>query len=335
MKATLLAVIAFLGGIAVCQAQLPAQPVEATAVAVRDLEATISAVGSLSASESAEIRAEIAGPVKAINFSEGQPVKKGASLIEIDDSLIRTELMKAQAAYNVRKSVFARSEKLKASGYVSRQDWEQSGGNLQEAQADIESARIRLEKSKVLAPFDGVAGLRDFSVGDYIQVGQALTTLDVIDPVKMTFTVPEKNYADIRAGQKITFSVDAWPGESFSGAVYAIAPRIDKNTHSFEVKANIPNAGGRLRAGMFARINIVTATHKDALVVPEQAIIPKGDDSYVFVVRDGKAVQQKVTLGLRQTGSVEITSGLAAGDLVVTAGIMKLQDGAPVKAIKP
>ena len=310
-------------------------PVEVSAVAVGDLVVTISAVGTLAASESAEIRAEIAGAVRAINFSEGQPVKKGDSLIEIDDSLIRAELMKAEAAYNVRKMSFVRSDKLKTSGFVSSQDWEQSHGSLQEAQADIEAARIRLEKAKVRIPFDGLAGLRNFSIGDYLQVGQGLTTLDAIDPVKITFLLPEKNYGDLKISQKISFSVDAWPGEIFSGKIYAISPRIDQSTHNFEVKAAIPNADGRLHPGMFARINIVTSVHERALVIPEQAIIPQGNDSFVFVVRDNRAVLQKVGIGLRRQGGVEITSGLAADEQVVTAGFMKLQDGAAVKVLTP
>jgi membrane fusion protein (multidrug efflux system) len=310
-------------------------PVKAGAVEVRDIAVTIGAVGTLTASESAEIRAEIAGAVKAINFSEGQPAKKGDSLINIDDSLIGAELMKAQAVYNVRKAVFARSDKLKTSGYVSSQDWEQSSGSLQEAAADIKSAQIRLEKAKVPAPFDGVAGLRSFSVGDYVQVGQILTTLDKIDPVKISFSIPEKNYADIKPSQKISFSVDAWPGEAFSGEIYVVSPRIDQNTHNFDVKAVIPNADGRLRPGMFARVSIETSLHKGALVIPEQAVIPQGEENFVFVVRDNKAVFQKVGIGLRQPGIVEITGGLAADEPVVTAGIMKLQDGAAVKVLPP
>jgi membrane fusion protein (multidrug efflux system) len=305
-------------------------PVGAVPVQTQDINVTIDTVGTLLASESAEIRAEIAGTVKTVNFTEGQPVKKDDSLVEIDDSLIRADLMKAEAAYNVRQSAFTRNDKLKSSGYVSSQDWEQIRGSLEEAKADIESTRIRLDKTKVRAPFDGQAGLRSFSVGDYVKVGDLLTTLDAVDPVKITFTMPEKNYGDIKPGQKISFFVDAWPSESFSGDIYAISPHINQDTRNFEVKAAIPNGEGRLRPGMFARVGIVTAVHEGARVIPEQAIVPKGDDSFVFVVRDGKAVLQKISIGLRQKGSVEVTSGLTAGETVVTEGIMKIQDGAPV-----
>jgi membrane fusion protein (multidrug efflux system) len=339
LKTVFMTVVLLLAGAVTAAAQMNGagmpMPVRASAVEVRDFAVTLDAVGRLSASESADIRAEIAGAVKTINFSEGQPVKKGDSLINIDDGLIGAELMKAEAVYNVRKTAFNRSDKLKTSGYVSSQDWEQSSGSLQEAAADIKSAQIRLEKAKVLAPFDGVAGLRSFSAGDYVQVGQMLTTLDRVDLVKISFSIPEKNYADIKLSQKIFFSVDAWPGDVFSGEIYAVSPRVDPGTHSFDVKALIPNADGRLRPGMFARISIMTALHHGALVIPEQAIIPKGGENFVFAVRENKAVLQKVGIGLRQPGIVEITTGLGANESVVTAGIMKLQDGAAVKVLPP
>ena len=309
-------------------------PVGVVSVEVKDLTVTIDAIGTLSAGESAEIRAEVAGIVKSINFLEGRPVKKGDTLIEIDDDLIRAELMKAEATYNVRKTSFERNDKLKSSGYVSEQNWEQSQSSLQEALANVEFVRIRLGKTKVRAPFDGFAGLRHFSVGDYVQVGQSLTTLDAVDPVKITFSVPEKNYSDLKSGQQVSFVVDAWPEERFTGEIYAVSPRVDRNTRNFDVKAVIPNADGKLRPGMFAKVNIVIDVHKGALLVPEQAIIPKGSDNFVFVVREGRAVLQKVKTGLRRTGTVEVINGLAADDSIVITGLMKLRDGAKVMVQK-
>jgi len=310
-------------------------PVGATPVEVKDLAIVIDAIGNLSAGESAEIRAEIAGAIKSINFSEGRPVKKGDSLIDIDDELIRAELMKAEATYKVRQALFERNNKLKLSGYISKQEWEQSQGSLQEALADVESSRIRLGKTKVRVPFDGLAGLRDFSIGDYVQVGQLLTTLDAVDPVKITFSVPEKNYGGFRPEQKVSFSVDAWPGELFTGEIYAVSPRIDRNTRNFDVRATIPNVDRRLSPGMFAKVNIVIDVHKGALLVPEQAIIPRGNDNFVFVVREGKAVLQKIGTGLRQTGMVEVIDGLAANEPIVITGLMMLRDGMKVMVLTP
>lgn len=310
-------------------------PVGVAVVGTKDLAIMIDTVGTLSASESAEIRAEMAGAVKSVNFSEGGSVKKGDSLVEIDDSLIRAELMKSEATYSVRKTTFDRSDKLKSSGYVSNQDWEQTKSSLQESKADIESARIRLDKTKVRAPFNGTAGLRNFSVGDYIQVGQVLTTVDATDPIKITFSVPEKNYSDLKVSQQISFSVDAWPQEKFIGEIYAVSPRVDQDTRNFDVKATIPNKEGKLRPGMFARISILVAEHKGAMIIPEQAVIPKGTDSFVYVVRDGKAVLQKIDVGTRQPGTIEVLSGLSPQEQVVITGLMTLRDGTDVKVAGP
>ena len=310
-------------------------PVGATPVEVKDLAVVIDAIGNLSAGESAEIRAEIAGVIKSINFLEGRFVKKGDSLVDIDDELILAELMKAEATYKVRQALFERNNKLKLSGYISKQEWEQSRGNLQETLADVESARIRLGKTKVRVPFDGLAGLRDFSVGDYVQVGQLLTTLDAVDPVKITFSVPEKNYGSLMPEQKVSFSVDAWPEEIFTGEIYAVSPRINRNTRNFDIRATISNVDGRLSPGMFAKVNIVIDVHKGALLVPEQAIIPRGNDNFVFVVREGKAVLQKIRTGLRQTGMVEVTDGLAANEPIVMTGLMMLRDGMKVMVLTP
>jgi membrane fusion protein (multidrug efflux system) len=308
-----------------------ASAVRASPAETRDIPVTLSAVGTLEAEESAGVSAEVAGSVSAIYFNEGAPVKKGDPLVQIDDSLIRAELMKAEAAHDVKKKTFSRSSGLKATGYISNQDWDQNKSELREAEANIEMARIRIEKARTKSPFDGVAGLRSVSVGDYVQAGQLLATVDMVDPVKITFSVPEKVYADIRSGQKITFSVDAWPDEIFDGTVYAVSPRINPNTRHFDVRATAPNKAARLSPGMFARVTVVTTVHEGAIAVPERAILPMGNDSFVFVVRDGKAVLQKVSTGLRVGGAVEVAKGLTGNESVITDGMMKLQDGTPVR----
>lgn len=310
-------------------------PVEAEKVAAREFTVSINAVGSLIAGESADIHSEIAGQIEKIQFEEGQPVKKGDVLMQIDRSLIQTELSKAQAAYDATSATFSRDDKLKASGYVSNQKWDLSKSDLQTSKSAVENARIRLEKTTVRAPFDGVAGLRSFSVGDYAQIGQVLTTIDSLSPLKLEFAVPERNYSAVQTGQKITFSVDAWPGETFEGEIYAIDPRINPDTRNFNVKANIPNTEGRLRPGMYSRISIATVTRQNVLMIPEEAIMPQGDQSFVYVIEDGKAAMKQVTPGLRDAGRVEITAGLNVGDEVITAGTMRIGPGAPVMVLPP
>lgn len=299
------------------------------------LNISINAIGSLIAGESADIHTEIAGQIEKILFEEGQPVKKGDVLMQIDRSLIETELSRAKATYDATAATFSRDDKLKNSGYVSNQKWDLSKSDLQTAKSAVENARIRLEKTAVRAPFDGVAGLRAFSVGDYAQTGVLLTTLDSLDPLKLEFSVPERSYSSVKTGQKISFGVDAWPGERFEGEIYAIDPRINPDTHNFNVKAYIPNPDNRLRPGMYARVSVATTTRENVIMVAEEAIVPQGDDSFVYVIEDGKAAMKKVTRGIRDNNRVEIVDGLEAGAEVITAGMMRIGPGAPVMAMPP
>lgn len=306
------------------------QPVVVEPAATRDLTVAINTVGSIVAGESADIHPEISGQILEILFEEGQPVQKGDILIQMDKSLLETELMRAKAALGVATANFNRDDKLKKSGFVADQQWDASQADLQAANAAVANADIRLFKSSIRAPFDGIAGLRNFSPGDYAAEGQTLTTLVSIDPLRLEFAIPERNYSSIRTGQKIVFTADAFPGEKFSGDVYAIDPRINAENRNFTVKALIHNADGRLRPGMYARIRIDTATRQNVLMIPEEALVPEGQDNYVFIASDGKAARRKVTLGDRTAGAVEISEGLEAGDKVITAGVMKLRDGMAV-----
>jgi membrane fusion protein (multidrug efflux system) len=305
-------------------------PVITQTIAPQELTQSLSAVGSLIAGESAEIHSESAGQIEEIFFSEGQPVKKGEILLQIDKSLLQTEHAKARAAYDASAATFKRDDGLKQSGFVSNQKWDLSKSEVQTAKAEVENTRIRLEKTSIRAPFDGIAGLRSFSVGDFAQTGQMLTTIDSIDPLKIEFSVPERSYTAVQTGQKISFSVDAFPADSFEGTIYAIDPRIEPQTRNFRVKAEIPNTDGRLRPGMYARVDIATLTKSGVLLVAEEALMPEGTDTYVYVVTDGRAEKRKITLGQRQKGTVEVTEGLSTGDVIITAGITRARPGGAV-----
>lgn len=316
------------------------QAVVTATVEARDLTSTISTVGSLIAGESAAIHAEVSGQVQEVMFEEGKPVKKGDTLIKMDSSLIETEYAKAKAALDVAAATFQRDDKLKSGGFVAGQQWDVSRADYRAAQAAVSNAEILMTKSTIKAPFDGVAGLRSFSPGDYATAGQELTSVVSLDPLKLEFTVPEKDYAAVKQGQKISFTVDAFPDQKFSGDIYAIDPRINPDNRNFTVKATIPNAEGALRPGMYARIAIVTQTRSAVPMLPEEAIMPQGTDSYVYTINGNKAQRTKITIGERQAGSVEVREGLKAGDKVITAGLMKLKDGSdvaeqPVEAAAP
>jgi membrane fusion protein (multidrug efflux system) len=217
--------------------------------------------------------------------------------------------------------------------YATAQSADEAVSNLAVTKAAVELARVQLEKTQIVAPFSGIVGLRHVSVGEYITAGQALVNLEAIDPVKADFRVPEKFLPAIKVGQSIRIKVDAFPGENFEGKVYAIDPRIDVAGRSLLVRAKVPNAGKRLRPGLFARVTVLLQLKGDALTVPEQAIVPQGDSQYVFRIDGGKAKLTKVTVGMRRSGRVEILEGLSVSDEVVTAGQLKIRDGTPVTVV--
>jgi membrane fusion protein, multidrug efflux system len=310
-----------------------AVPVEAAKVVAAPLGEQVTAVGTLLSDESVTVSAEIPGRLKEIHFTEGQPVEKGAPLFTLDDSVYRAQLADAEAKLKLAEQTYERTSKLFSSKYATAQSADEAVSNLAVTKAALELAKVQLEKTRIVAPFSGIVGLRQVSVGEYITAGRALVNLEAIDPVKADFRVPEKFLPAIKVGQSIRIGVDAFPGDTFDGKVYAIDPRIDVAGRSLLVRAKVPNEDQRLRPGLFARVTVLLKLKEDALTVPEQAIVPQGDSQYVFKIDDGKAKLTKVTVGMRRSGRVEILSGLSADDQVVTAGQLKLRDGAQVSIV--
>jgi membrane fusion protein (multidrug efflux system) len=308
-------------------------PVEAAKVVAAPLSEQVTAVGTLLSDESVTISAEIPGRLKEIHFVEGQPVEKGAQLFILDDSVYRAQLADAEAKLKLAEQTYKRTSQLFSSKYATAQSADEAVSNLAVAKAAVELAGVQLEKTRIVAPFSGIIGLRQVSVGEYITAGKALVNLEAIDPVKADFRVPEKFLPAIKVGQDIRITVDAFPGETFDGKVYAIDPRIDVAGRSLLVRAKVPNKDQQLRPGLFARVTVLLKLKEDALTVPEQAIVPQGDSQYVFKIDGGKVKLTKVTLGMRRSGRVEILDGLSANDQVVTAGQLKLRDGTQVSIV--
>lgn len=311
----------------------PPTGVEVATVEPGSVIATITAIGTLQADESVVIRPEIAGRVAKINFTEGQPVKAGELLFSLDDSIAQAEFDQAEADLALAKSNYDRAIDLFRKGSGSARSRDESLAGLQAATARLALARAKLDKTRIAAPFAGLLGLREVSVGDYVTPGHAIVNLEDVDPVKVDFRVPETFLAKLRTGQSIQVQVDAFANQVFEGEVYALNPRIDVEGRSVALRARIANPQGRLRPGLFARVTLVTEQRSDALLIPEQAIFARGAESFVFVVRDGKAALTRITLGVRQGVQVEVVEGLSAGDQVVAAGHLKLRDGAPVRVI--
>ncbi|MEO7810987.1 MAG: efflux RND transporter periplasmic adaptor subunit [Usitatibacter sp.] len=313
----------------------PGVVVEAARVAMVKLPRALTAVGSLRSDETVIVRPEIAGRISRIGFREGERVAKGSVLVKLDDSVQQADLDKARANLTLARTKFERSVDLRNKGFLSSQAQEEADNNLKVAQADAELMQARISKATIRAPFSGTIGLRLVSVGDYVKEGQDLVNLESLDPLKVDFRVPELALSQVKDGQTIQVSLDALPDKAYDGRIVAINPLLDANGRSIVIRAQVPNRDGTLRPGMFARVRLFTSGLKDTMVVPEESLFPIGDDKYVYKVVEGKATRQKIEIGARREGRVEVVNGLAPDDVVVTAGVVKLRDGVAVKVVPP
>ena len=316
-----------------------AMPVEAAPVRIDVAQRQIQAIGTLRSNESVIVRPEVAGRIVAINFQEGQRVRKGQVLVQLDASFERAELAQAEAMAQLARANFGRADELQKRGAGTQRALDEAQAGIRSAAATVELRRARLEKFTLVAPFDGVVGLRKVSVGDVVLPGHEFVNLEQVDPLKLDFRVPELFLSAIRVGQQVAIAVDAYPGRSFAGEVFAIDPALDAAGRSIVIRARIANADDALRPGLFARVTLTLAERPQALFVPEQALVPQGDRHFLFKLVDGGEGKPKVVelvpvkLGERRAGEVEILAGLAPGDQVVTAGVLKIRPGMPVQVI--
>jgi membrane fusion protein (multidrug efflux system) len=312
-----------------------ATPVEAKPVRVGTATQNVAAIGTLRSYESVVIRPEVAGRIAALDVPEGQAVRKGQILVRLDDSVQKAELDQALAALALARANFDRAESLLKRGAGTPQAVDQARATLLTDEASVGLAQARLEKMQLAAPFAGVLGLRKVSIGDYVGPGTDIVNLEVVDRLKVDFRVPELLLAAVRPGQNIGIQVDAFPGRAFPGQVFAVDPLVDVAGRSILLRATIDNPDGALRPGLFARVTLVVETRENAIFVPEAALVPVGDQHFVFRVVDGKASFTKVKVGARTAGEVVVLDGLAPTDVVVVAGVLKIRDGMPVQVIGP
>ena len=301
-------------------------------VMVRESAVTddVTAVGSLLAEESVVIRPEIAGRIVKIHFVEGESINAGAPLVSMDTSDLRAKLAANEADVTVNRQRFERAKNMAGQKFVSQQAVDEANSNLSRAIALKQETLAQLAKAEIRAPFKGMLGLRKVSTGAYLKAGEDIVNLEDIGSLKLDFRVPEAFLSKIAKGQDVNVRVDAFPKETFSGKIFAIEPAIDAQTRTVLLRARIPNAEAKLMPGLFARVNLILERRGTALVVPEEAIVPKGSASLVVKVVDGKAEFVPVKIGRRRPGEVEIVEGLKVNDTVVTDGQIKLQPGAPV-----
>jgi membrane fusion protein (multidrug efflux system) len=258
--------------------------------------------------------------------------------VQLDDQLQRAQIQQGEAELSIAQANHKRNQDLVAQNFISQRSVDESAANLQVAQARLALARAAAARLRIVAPFDGITGIRTVSVGDYLKDGADVVNIEDMDAVFVDFRLPERFQSRIRRGQQASVVLDALPGKKYSAVIQAIDPLIDANGRSVGVRGCIDNRHLQLRPGMFARINTVFSERENALVIPEEAIVPQGTRQFVVKVnvsadQETRTTQRvEVKVGVRSPGRVEILDGLVAGDTVVTAGHQRVQrDGTPVR----
>jgi len=314
--------------------------VEAAKVELARLSDDTQAVGSLRSRRGVVLRPEVSGRITQLNFTDGQRVRKGQVLVQFDDQLPLAQVQQSQAELSIARANQKRNQELVAQNFISQRSLDESAANLQVAEAKLSLAKATAARLKIVAPFDGIAGIRQVNVGDYLKDGSDIVNIEDIEAIYVDFRLPERFQNKIKRGQTAVLDIDALPGRKYNAQIQAIDPLIDANGRSIGVRGCIDNRQLQLRPGMFARVNTVFGVRENARVVPEEAIVPQGGRQFVIKLLEGPNEQTRTTkrvevkVGLRSPGKVEILEGLEAGDTVVAAGQQRVQrDGTLVTVV--
>ena len=294
------------------------------------LSQKLEALGNARANESVDISSKISNVVTAIMFGDGERVRRGQVLVQLDDAQARADVAAAEAAVAESERLYNRSRELMSTEALSKAQFDQLEATLKANRARLSAANARFQDTVIRAPFSGRVGLRRVSVGTLISPGDVITTLDDTSVIKLDFSVPENFLASLREGLAVRASAPAFPGRTFTGKVASIDSRVDMNTRSVTVRALLANEDGALRPGMFLSVSLAN-DERAALMIPEEALTPEAERQFVFVVNDGKAERREVRIGGRSPGSVEVLAGLSAGERVIVEGTQKVRDGAAVR----
>jgi membrane fusion protein, multidrug efflux system len=301
-------------------------------------------IGSVAAINGVNISPELAGTVVQITFDSGTKVKTNDLLVQFDISQEQAQLAQASAKRDLARLTLDRDRNLLATRTISQSELDTAEANFRQAQGSVEEAQAVIEKKTIRAPFDGVAGIRQINLGQYVTPGQALVTLQAFNPVYVNFMLPQENFGDIAIGGRVEVLVDVFPRDVFTGQVTAINSEVDQATRYVQVQATVPNGDQRLRPGMYAKVHLITGTKRTVVVIPDSAVNYAPYGNSVFIVSDmtgadGKPFkgvkQQFVKLGQSRGDMISVTSGLKPGDEVVTTDVFRLRNGAAVSTGSP
>lgn len=314
--------------------------VEAAKVEVARLSDDTQAVGSLRSRRGVVLRPEVSGRITQLNFTDGQRVRKGQVLVQFDDQLPLAQVQQSQAELSIARANQKRNQELVAQNFISQRSLDESAANLQVAEAKLSLAKATAARLKIVAPFDGIAGIRLVNVGDYLKDGADIVNIEDIEAIYVDFRLPERFQNKVKRGQTAMLDIDALPGRRYTAQIQAIDPLIDANGRSIGIRGCIDNRQLQLRPGMFARVNTVFGVRENARVIPEEAIVPQGNRQFVIKLLEGPNGQTRSTkrvevkVGLRSPGKVEIVEGLEPGDTVVASGQQRVQrDGTVVTVV--
>jgi membrane fusion protein, multidrug efflux system len=309
----------------------PPMRVNGVVIAPKPFDNNLTVTGSIDPNEQVVIRSEVPGIIRAIYFKEGSPVRRGQVLFKIDDSELRAQLSQANTRQNLAAENERRARLLLDKEAISREEYDIASADYRTARAQTQLIRAQLAKTVIVAPFNGKVGLRNVSIGEYLTPTTAVTTLVNLNPVKITFSVPEKYSSQVKVNTELELTISGSP-KQYRAIVYAIEPRIEAASRTLQLRARAENPDNALIPGSFANINLPLARIEEAILVPSQAIVPVQGGKKVFITDGaGKAKEVMIQSSTRTEKDVLVTSGIKAGDTVLTTGIMSLKDGSPVK----
>ncbi len=311
-----------------------AQPVRTVIAQPEAMAESVVVTGTVRASESVDLHVEIAGKVTRLLLTEGAQAKRGDPLLQVDDSELRGQLVRAEERRNLAALREERLRLLKERGFSNLQDYDTAVTELAVQAAEIALINTQIEKTVVRAPFDGVIGLRSVSEGAYVTPSTPIARLQAIEEIKIDLTLPEKYGSRVQTGQRIEFAVAGVDG-TCPAEIYALEPQIDETTRTVLVRARARNPGGRFRPGAFARVTWHAAETPDALLVPAVAVVSNSGEKTLYVASGGRAERRTVVTGQRSAGKVQIVAGLKAGERVIVSGIQSLRPGAAIVDAPP
>lgn len=313
----------------------PPLPVESVPIRRMEITRSLEAVGTAQANEAVTITAKANGIVEKINFQEGQQVKAGTILIELEAGESSAKINELRAARDGAKLAYDRAAQLLESRSVAQARADELSKAYEAAEARLSAERARFSDSVIRAPFNGKLGLRRVSLGALVRPGDVITTLDDTSLIKLEFEVPETVLSGVAVGSAVTATASALPGRKFEGVLTTIDSRIDPTTRAVKVRAMIPNADDQLKPGTFMTVSLSIGRTPDAIVIPEEALLAQGGEQFVYVIRDGRATRTRVGIGQRLPGLAQVLNGLHDGDQVAVTGLQQLRDGLRVRPATP